>query len=215
VRDDPHRSGRPVFLFDLDGICCNLITKWLAHYNRDYGDSLTPDHIVGWEWDRLVKPECGKKIYHYLNRPGFFADLEPIAGAAESLGRLAEFCELVVVTASPKEACRDKMRWVERHLPMVPRGNIVITYRKDLVAGDFMFDDAPRNLRHHPAIRIMMDYPYNRDFHDCFRVRSWAEAEALVYRVLLDRQGRPAPGETQHAGAAMAPVHEAGEQGRH
>jgi 5'-nucleotidase len=180
--------ARPVFLFDLDGICCNLMKKWLAVYNRDWDDNLTEASITAWEWHRFVKPDCGKRIYHYLSRPGFFADLEPIPGCTASLGRLAEVCELVVVTASPKAAAADKIRWVEGHLPMVPRGNIVITHRKDLVRGDFMFDDAPRNLRHHSAIRIMMDYPYNRDFHDCYRVQTWAEAEALVYALLAERE---------------------------
>jgi len=176
--------ARPILLFDLDGICCDLMKKWLAAYNRDYNDNLRPEDITTWDWEKFVKPECGKRIYHYLNRPGFFADLEPIAGCVESLGRLAEVCELVVVTASPRQAAGDKIAWVRRHLPMVPRGNIVITHRKDLVRGDFMFDDAPKNLENHPAIRIMMDYPYNRHFHDCYRVHSWAEAERLIRRLV-------------------------------
>lgn len=179
--------SRPVLLFDLDGICCDLIKKWLATYNRDYQDHLTPEDITTWEWHHLVKPDCGKRIYHYLNQPGFFADLEPIAGCVESLQRLSERCELVVVTASPREACADKVRWVRTHLPFITRENVVITHRKDLVRGDFMFDDAPRNLRHHPATRLMLDYPYNRDFHDCHRVHSWGEAEELIHQLLDQR----------------------------
>lgn len=181
--------ARPILLFDLDGICCNLMKKWLAVYNRDYHDNLRPEDITSWDWEKFVKPECGKRIYHYLNRPGFFADLEPIEGCVESLERLAAICELVVVTASPRQAAGDKIAWVRRHLPMVPRGNIVITHRKDLVRGDFMFDDAPKNLANHPAIRIMMDYPYNRHFHDCYRVHSWAEAERLIRRLAARQQG--------------------------
>lgn len=173
-------KGKPVLLFDLDGICTNLAKKWLAHYNRDWNDNLTLNEIVEWEWHRFVKPECGSRIYHYLNRPGFFADLEPIPGAVETLASLANRVELVVVTASPREAMQDKVQWVRRHLPFVPRHNIVITYRKDLVRGDFMFDDAPRNLRHFQGVRILMDYPYNRDFHDCHRVYSWAEFHGLM-----------------------------------
>lgn len=182
--------ARPILLFDLDGVCCNLMKKWLAVYNRDYHDNLRPEDITSWDWETFVKPECGKRIYHYLNRPGFFADLEPIEGCVESLGRLAAICELVVVTASPRQAAGDKIAWVRRHLPMVPKGNIVITHRKDLVRGDFMFDDAPKNLRNHPAIRILMDYPYNRHFHDCYRVHSWAEAEQLIRRLVARQDGR-------------------------
>lgn len=194
--------SKPVLLFDLDGICCNLVKKWLAVYNRDYHDHMTPDDITSWEWDQLVKPACGKRIYHYLNRPGFFADLEEIPGCAESLERLQHVCELVVVTASPKEACSDKLKWIKNHLPMVPKGNVVITHRKDLVRGDFMFDDAPRNLIHHPSERIMMDYAYNRDFHDCHRVHTWAEAEEVITRLAREKGGT----ETPSASEAMQPV---------
>jgi 5'-nucleotidase len=190
-----------VLLFDLDGICCNLSKKWLASYNHEWEDELTEAAINEWEWHRFVKPECGKRIYHYLNQPGFFADLEPIEGCVASLERLAAVCELVVVTASPKEAAGDKIRWVNRYLPMVPKGNIVITHRKDLVRGDFMFDDAPKNLRNHPATRIMLDYPYNRDFHDCHRVSSWLEAEALILHLIA---AHPIP-ETPSAEGAMQP----------
>lgn len=62
------------------------------------------------------------------------------------------------------------------------------TYRKDLVHGDFMFDDAPRNLERCRATRIMMDYLYNRDFTDCYRVSDWAEFEALMADLIDGRE---------------------------
>lgn len=180
-------SGRPVLLFDLDGIVANLVKKWLEHYNRDYGDDLTEADITSWDWDRIVRPECGKKIFHYLSRPGFFADLEPIPGAIEAIGSFRDRAELVVVTASPRAAMSDKVAWVRKHLPFVHKDNIVLTRRKDLVRGDFMFDDAPRNLERFPGVRIMLDYPYNRDFHDCHRVRDFDEFRTLMDRLLRER----------------------------
>ena len=181
------QAQKPILLFDLDGITANLLAKWLACYNHDYDDSLAPEDITSWDWEHLVKPECGKRIYHYLSRPGFFADLEPVPGAVDTLSHLSKRVELVVVTASPKNALADKTRWVEKHLPFVPRRNIVLTYRKDLVRGDFMFDDAPRNLEHFPGVRILLDYPYNRDFHAAHRVRDWAEFARLMDRLLEER----------------------------
>lgn len=201
-------KGKPVLLFDLDGVCADLARKWLAVYNRDWHDHLTLDDIVEWEWHRFVRPECGRRIYHYLSQPGFFADLDPIPGCVEVLARLADRCELVVVSASPKEAMADKVRWVRRHLPFVHPKNIVLTYRKDLVRGDFMFDDAPRNLRHFQGVRILMDYPYNRDFHDCYRVRNWAEFEALMQDLLAQMEAgrRPAPWPAAAGAGAGGPV---------
>lgn len=190
VQNPNPNPARPTLLFDLDGVCCNLLKKWLAAYNRDYHDNLREEQLDQFSWDHLAK--CGKRIYHYLSEPGFFADLEPIPGCQEALARLGKRCELVVVTASPKGAMADKQRWVERHLPMVPRDNVVITRRKDLVSGTFMLDDAPKNLVNHPAIRLLMDAAYNRDFHDAHRVRNWAEVEATVGRLLDELEARSA-----------------------
>lgn len=211
-------KGKPVLLFDLDGICANLAAKWLDAYNREWDDDLTLDEIVEWEWHRFVRPECGKRIYQYLNRPGFFADLEPIPGALPALERLKDRAELVVLTASPRGAMADKVNWVRRHLPFIPKENVIITHRKDLVAGDVLFDDAPRNLRHFRGVRVLMDYPYNRNFHDAYRVRDWAAFEALMERVLADLQaGRPVPpypgarAPARREGAVPGPVPQPGE----
>lgn len=175
---------KPVLLVDLDGILANLIKKWLAVYNRDYHDNLTPDDITTWEWQDLVKPACGTRIYHYLSRPGFFADLEPIEGAAEALEQLAEHFELCVVTASPKNALKEKTLWVERHLPMVPRRNVILTYRKDLTRGHVIIDDATHNLVNFKGVRIIFDYPYNRGFEAAYRVQGWPEATELLNQFL-------------------------------
>jgi 5'-nucleotidase len=182
---------RPTLLFDLDGVCCNLLKKWLAVYNQEHNDNVRYEDLDRFSWDHLAKG--GKKIYQYLSRPGFFADLEPIPGCQAALERLGRRCELVVVTASPKAAMADKQRWVEKHLPMVPKDNVVITRRKDLVSGTFMLDDAPKNLANHPAIRLLFDAPYNRDFHDAYRVHNWDEVEATVNRLLdqIERGERP------------------------
>lgn len=186
-------KGKPVLLVDLDGVCADLARKWLAEYNRDWNDDLTLDRIVEWEWHRFVKPQCGTRVYHYLSRPGFFADLEPVPGAIETLAALQEQVEIVIVTASPRPAMGDKVRWVRRHLPFIPRENVVLTYRKDLVRGDFILDDAPRNLRHFQGVRILMDYPYNRTFHEAWRVRHWAEAADLIRRLVTEIQAGAAP----------------------
>lgn len=171
----PVGGEKPLVCFDLDGVAADLVSKWLAHYNRDWDDNLTPDDIVAWNWDSLVKPECGKRIYHYLSRPGFFADLAPLPGAIEALRQLNEQAELVVLSASPQTALRDKWRWVEKHVPFLKRRNIILTYRKDLVRADLHIDDAPKNLTRFAGIRALFDYRYNRNFHDAWRLRGWQE----------------------------------------
>lgn len=180
----PVGGEKPLVCFDLDGVVADLVSKWLAHYNRDWADNLTPADITAWEWDRFVKPECGKRIYHYLSRPGFFADLAPLPGAIDGLRQLHERAEIVVLSASPQNALRDKWRWVEKHVPFLKRRNIILTYRKDLVRADVHIDDAPKNLTRFAGIRALFDYPYNRDFHAAWRVDGWQEFAPWFAEVL-------------------------------
>ena len=161
--------SKPVLLFDLDGVCCDLMKKWLAVYNHDYGDNLTEADITSWNWDEFVKPECGKRIYHYLNRPGFFADLEPIEGCVESLDRLERICELVVVTARHPRLQGLTRAWLDYHGVPVHRLHFLEGASKAptaLAEGlDCMVEDAPHNalaLAEAGVPVLLFGRPYNQ-----------------------------------------------------
>jgi 5'(3')-deoxyribonucleotidase len=169
--------GKPVILMDLDSVTVNLMDKWFGMYNNDYNDNLTPSKIKSWDTHKYVKPECGYCIYDYLALPGFFLDLPFLPGAEEGMHELSKVGELVIVTsASDKpQAVADKLTWVQTHLPMVKKGNTIVTSRKDLVHGDIMVDDSPANLKQTLARhKIVLDYPYNRRVKDAQRVYDWA-----------------------------------------
>ena len=59
-------------LIDMDSVICDLMTDWHNQYNKDYCDSLSVEKLKCWESEKYVKPECGTKIYDYLDQPGLF-----------------------------------------------------------------------------------------------------------------------------------------------
>ena len=187
----------------MDSVIVDFMSEWLARYNRDYQDSLCPEDLLTWEAHRYVKPECGKKIYHYISTPGFYLSMKPLPGAVETLARLSKEFDLVIVTNSPLTGYADKERWVKKYLPFIPRENLIFSRRKDLILGDLLFDDAPPNIQAYlDAGRhvVAMDYPYNRNL-PCPRVRNWQEFEEYVHRVFSsDREehdsSKPRKGET-------------------
>ena len=139
---------------------------------------------------------AGKAIYKYLAQPGFFRDLEPIAGAIEGVRALLERGHEVVIVTAARRGHRDKLEWVAEHLPFLPRDNIVFTHRKELVRGELLFDDAPHNLE---GVRpygtpVAMAYRYNARV-DCARVPDWPSFLALVDRLFPTGPGgsRDAP----------------------
>lgn len=169
-------------LVDMDSVICDLMTEWHRRYNRDYDDDLTPDRLLCWHSERYVKPACGAKIYDYLDEPGLFAGLAPIAGAVECLRRIADMHEVLIVTNSRPGAFVEKQGWVAEHLPFIPKANLIFAQRKEMIRGDLLFDDAPQNLeafRSTGRLAVAMDYAYNRAV-PVPRVRNWMEFEALI-----------------------------------
>ena len=174
-------------LIDMDSVIVDLMTEWFQRYSQAYDDDLTVDSILCWQTEKYVKPECGAKIYDFLDEPGLFRHLKPLPGAIETLKRLSEDFDILIVTASRTHAYTEKEQWVEEHLPFIGKRNLIFSHRKDMIRGDVLFDDAPPNLRAFAAtgrLAVAMDYPYNRDV-DVPRVGNWAEFE----RYIREREG--------------------------
>lgn len=166
----------------MDSVICDLMSEWHRRYNEDYDDNLSVERLKCWDSTKYVKPECGEKIYHYLNEPGLFLNLKEIPHAIEVLERLSKVHEIIIVTSSVSTAFLEKEKWVEKHLPFIGKENIIFTHKKEKVYGDLLFDDAPHNLLSFQAtgrLAVAMDYPYNQDVK-VPRVKSWLEFEKAV-----------------------------------
>jgi 5'(3')-deoxyribonucleotidase len=165
---------------DCDGILSDLMPYWLQFYNLEYGDNLRAQDCTVWDTHSVVKPECGAKVYDYLKMPGFWRNLPLMPGAAEGVRSLAAMGhELVVVTDTPAQGVADRLEWLQEHFPAIPRHNLVVTRRKDLVLVDLLVDDAPHHVRRARGPAVLFDHPYNQD-EPGPRVRNWDELLAYV-----------------------------------
>ena len=80
--------------------------------------------------------------------PGIFALMDPVAGALEAYGTLAQRFETFILSTAPWEnpsAWSDKLLWVKRHLGTHAYKRLILTHHKDLNAGDFLIDDRTKN----------------------------------------------------------------------
>lgn len=173
------RAFVKTLLIDMDSVIVDLMSEWHRRYNEDYGDDLSVERLQCWHSEKYVKPECGLKIYDYLDQPGLFLNLKPLPYAVEVLERLNQTYDILIVTSSGTHAYTEKEQWVAKHLPFIGRHNLIFAHRKDMIRGDLLFDDAPHNLRAFQAtgrVAVAMDYGYNQDV-DVPRVQSWPEFE--------------------------------------
>ena len=170
---------------DLDTTLNDLEVVWLDRYNKDYGDCLTVEDMTDWDATLYVKPECGARVYDYLDEPGFFRHLGIKPGAREGMAFLWEHFEVFIVSAAHPHTVADKWGWIREHLPFIPYEHFIAASRKDLLNLDYLIDDGPHNIERFPGTGIVFDMPYNRHLPDRYlRFRNWEEITAFFEKMV-------------------------------
>jgi len=137
---------------DVDGVPADLLTAWLGRYNKDYNDTLVSDDIIDWGTHQFVKPECGLKMYDYLDDPTLYDEVLPYDNGC------LEFCNemkgagwrIIFATVTPNGSAGAKFRWLVKHkyLDEKEGKNDYVELRdKNLLcgAGQILIDDALHN----------------------------------------------------------------------
>lgn len=185
-----------VILVDVDGVVADTHTSWLSMYNRDYGDNLKVADITRWAMHEFVKPECGRKIYEYLERPDFYDETLPIKEALEGVRFLRQLGHRVIfVSAGLFES---KVRWLGRFgfLNEFPYKDdcrastaldVVLCNDKSLIKGDYLIDDRVENVeRYGDGFVFSQPWNVNADFYGG-RVDSWMDI-SLMFSMVAKRQ---------------------------
>lgn len=150
---------------DVDEVCADLLSEWIRRYNRDYEDSITLPQITQWDMTQVVKPECGKRIYEYLNEPDLYRQIKPYPealGAVEFLRRCGH--RVVFATTCVRKSYDTKIEWLvengfiaDERVPkdVYPCGD------KSLIMADVLVDDGVHNLETFPKWKVLVSRPHN------------------------------------------------------
>lgn len=175
-------------LIDLDSTVYDLLTPWLEWYNRNYNDSLRLQDIDRWSWHEICKPECGTKLYSFLNKKGLFSSLKPFDGALEAirevhaLGIKQVFCSTIVGTTG----AREKEDAIIRDFPFLGKASLVLVGKdKDLVKGDVLVDDGPHNLKNFSGFKVLArlqdtKYCYEYDYKIDDILLTWSDYPEII-----------------------------------
>lgn len=171
-------------LVDVDCVVLDLMPVWLDRYNADYNDTLTVDRITEWNIEKFVKPECGMRIYKYLEQPDLYDNVRTIGGAWLTIKEfLQEKNEVIYVSAGFYPA--PKIKCLQRNGLEVNESNFIATARKDCVFGAVLIDDNPKNINEFPYPGILYTQPWNVDVElwnntwDC-AAQDWLEVRKIV-----------------------------------
>ncbi|SEM87540.1 hypothetical protein [Paenibacillus sp. OV219] len=204
------RNYVATILFDLDDVLADFLSSLIERYNFRYNDSLMIDDVTQWDLSKVVKKECGSRIYDFYQEPGLFRYLKPKEHATEVLKRLIDTgFEIVIVSDAPAghsyddfvldktkitNPSDDKRKWISENLPMIDKNNIVFTSQKWRIMGDILVDDRPDTFNKFQELgrnAILMDQPYNQEIDTKQRARNLLEAEQMIYSYLNMNQMNP------------------------
>lgn len=175
---------------DLDSTLNNLDQVWiLQDYNEMYDDNLTAEDMVEWNTHNYVKPECGKKVYEILARPGYFRELGfRDMWVAENFKWLYENFDVYIVSSSHPDSVADKVAWVKDHFPDFDSSRFIACHHKGLINTNYLIDDGPHNVEQFKQESVLIDAAYNRHLdeqeHSFTRLSDWDEIRQFFEGVL-------------------------------
>jgi 5'-nucleotidase len=167
-----------IIFVDVDGVCADLGTAWLARYNRDYNDHLTINDLTDWGMTKFVKPECGNKIDEYLNDPSLYDEVESIPGSLIMVDRLRDMHHRVIfATSCPWQSAGRKFKWLCDHGFEPGYKDYIEVNDKSLLLGDALIDDGFHNIESFNGLGILYDQPWNR--HNNWPVRACRYSDVI------------------------------------
>lgn len=171
---------------DIDDICAQLMTEWLRRYNKDYNDNVTEREILGWGVGNFVKPECGNKMYEYLNDPSIYDNVKTTRGALEGVKQLRKWGHRIVfVTATVIPSAGRKFKWLNDNGFNVSIKDYIEASDKSLIMADYMFDDRYENVAGFKGTGILMTRPWNKNQVYHLRVNSWKEFLNIIRKATV------------------------------
>jgi len=186
---------KPTLYLDMDEVIVDMLSPLCIKYNELYNKNLKVSDIKSYNLAKYI----GDEGFEIINEPGFFANLQPIEGAIETIKKLIDednFSIFIISSPMNGHCAYEKYQWVKEYLPFFNIKNLILVGNKGELlskidcSGDcenkvgILFDDCPEYLKKFNGIRVVMDREYNNDLVvgvDCdYRVDEWDEFYEIV-----------------------------------
>ncbi len=183
-------------LIDMDDTIEHFRRAWVRGVNEKYGRDTSYEDVTSWDVSAAYPGLTREQVYEIPKQPGFWKNVEPMAGAAEVLQRLTDAGhELYILTSSPYASLQEKMdELLFRYFPFLSWRQVILAGSKQMVRGDVLIDDGVHNLEGGAYVRILMTAPHNRDYdavaNGMIRVHGWDEVEAVIAGMTKDAETR-------------------------
>jgi 5'(3')-deoxyribonucleotidase len=173
---------------DMDEVLSDTHTAKAALFAAR-GHRWSDEELSGSKLTDIAPPEAAADVEREMQMGGFFANIEPMPGAAEALEEIVREHEVFIATAAMEypASCPHKIAWMARHFPMVPLMNLVLCGNKSVIRADVLIDDSPRHFDGFEGIGVCFSALHNRGQACDYRLEAWADAPDLMARIARER----------------------------
>lgn len=206
-----------VLLIDMDAIVADLASEWYRRWNqrqisnaimagKEPPKPLTVEDVNMWDVGKAIN-DGG--IYAVLNEPGLYKSLRVFPGSQRVVSELNKLkhpdgtkafnVTFLTAAVSAPHILTDKAEWMRSNFGFISPRQMIYAYQKELVRGDYLIDDGPKNLAKWKAAwpegkTITITYPYNAEQPVDFRAGHYSNMEDVwwaIYNYLRAEVGLP------------------------
>lgn len=170
---------------DMDNVLVATDKAFIRDIQKVKGPGFTLESLAASFEKEKTSPEEEAFFYEVMTKPGFFRNLEWIDPyAPEVVRRLVDHYEVYIVTAAMHlpTSIMEKIDWLAKELPMIPRSHYVFCGKKDIIHTDYLIDDNIDRFPGYKGTGICYNSFMNlRREIPGIRVNNWREIEAIFF----------------------------------
>lgn len=182
---------KPTVYIDMDNTLNKFWIPYIQYYNRLFNKnaSLDPSIMTNYSLSICLGLEKGSKEESLLDEATMCSwkfwtdDMPPYEEAPEVLERMCQKYNVYILSTPYVEYIKcipAKMEWMEKHFPFFPKKNMIFTWHKELLRGDFLVDDKPENLIGFKGKVATIEYPYNKYVGGVYCGKNWYDIENWI-----------------------------------
>lgn len=162
---------------DMDEVITDAFSKHVRLYEQHFNKKVDHEKLIGKTLPDYAEPEEKRKVVEFVEQETFFAELDVIPGAIETLEALSYEHELFITTAAMEfpTSFNAKYEWLIKNVPFINPLNFVFCGDKSIVQADYLIDDNVRHFARFKGQGILFDAHHNRFVYYNPRVKSWED----------------------------------------
>ena len=187
-----------ILLSDLDDVVENLLPTWIKMLNFMNADNPNfipkhPEEITSWDVQNFFPMLTIDEVFAPLNTDLIWKMITPKPGATRVVKKYNDMpdVDFRIVTASHYSSIPAKREFLRKFFPFINWNQVIVCSNKQMIKGNVLLDDSPRNLIGGDYKGILFRAPHNLSFDasiypNIIRVDGWDDAEIVLDKMIDD-----------------------------